>query len=142
MPRTLFVAGAVSAGLLATGVVVPAEAATTPVFKHCTKTVNGVELRVKMRFDDRILRVRLSHPDGTGNFQERRIQRVAATLISEGEAVPPDGNGAEIGGAAWAQRYGDRPVLRTRNFGAVNTAVVTFTLKNGKRATVDCTQRF
>ena len=150
MPKALSAAGAVAltgvATLLAGGLAVPAEAAsaaTAPVVvRNCSKTLGGVPLRVKMRFGGGVLRVRVSHPDGTGNFREHRVTRTAATLLFESRAAPPDENGNEIGSAVWAQRYGDQPVYRTRHYGAVNTAVVTFKLANGKRATLSCTQRF
>jgi len=136
-------ASATAAVLLAGAFSVPAEAAPARqiVIKNCTETVAGVPLRVKMRFD-RVLRVRVTHPDGTGNFRDRRVQRVATLMSFESAPTPPDENGGEIGGAAWAESYGDRPSYRIRDWGAVTTAEVTFTLRNGKRATVTCTQRF
>ena len=150
MPKTLSAAGVVAATgvatLFASGLAVPAEAASaataTAVIRSCSKTVDGLTLRVKMRFDNGVMRVRVSHPDGKGNFRERHVRRTAAVLAFESRPVPPDSNGNEIGSAAWARGYGDQPVYRTRGWSATNTAVVTFKLVNGKRVTVSCTQRF
>lgn len=135
-----------AATLLAAGVSVPAEAAPVPtrqvVTKNCVKSVAGIPLRVKMRFD-RVLRVRVTHPEGTGNLRDARVARVSAFMSYESAPVPPDEDGNEIGGAAWGEPLGDRPVYRIRGWGdAVTTATVTFTLTNGKEAKVACTQRF
>ena len=138
---------AVTAGVIA----VPAHAApaaTGPVVvENCAKTLGGVPLRIKMRFelrdsddpnDVRRVRVRVSHPDGTGNFAERRVIRTATTFIFEGQSVND-----QIGGAAWAERKGGKPAYR-QSLGDTHTfqTVTHFKLRNGKRAMLSCTHRF
>lgn len=148
-PRALAVAAfVVAAGLHAA----PAEAASsatgTIVVKNCFTTLEGVSLRVKMRFDMRSatdangvrqVRVRVSHPEGTGNFENNRVRSVTTGLIFETAAVNP-----QIGGAAFAERRGDKPAYRKRlntDMASV-TAAVTFRLTNGKRTAIGCTQQF
>lgn len=148
MPKALIAVGS----LLAAGTwAAPAQAAPaagTVVVKHCSTTSHGVPLRVKLRFamssasdpnDVRLMRVRVSHPDGTGNFRERRVDSVATTLAFETEASDP-----RIGGAAFAERRGDHPVYRKRlNEGLASaTAIVVFRLHNGKRGVIGCMQQF
>lgn len=145
-PRALAVAAVVvAAGLHAA----PADAATgSVVVKNCFMTFDGVQLRVKMRFDMRSatdangvrqVRVRVSHPDGTGNFENRRVRSVATGLIFEGASTNP-----QLGGGAFAERRGDQPVYRKRlNLDMASvTAAVSFRLTNGKRSAIGCTQQF
>lgn len=148
-PTLLCVAGTMLvAGLHAA----PAEAATaartSTVVKNCSTTAHGVSLRVGMRSNlgssgdrnyVRDLRVRVSHPDGSGKFAKSRVRSVKTNLVFESEWVND-----QIGSAAWAERRGDRPVYTKRlrqEMGSI-TAIVTFRLKNGKRAAIACTQQF
>lgn len=148
-PRALAVAAVVvAAGLHAA----PADAATAAtgsiVVKNCFTTLDGVQLRVKMRFDMRSatdangvrqVRVRVSHPRGTDNFENHRVRSVATGLIFESAATDP-----QIGGAAFAESRGDKPAYRKRlnaDMASV-TAAVTFRLTNGKRTAIGCTQQF
>jgi hypothetical protein len=144
---------AVTASLVAAGLYVgPADAATaaggTVLIKNCTATAHGVPLRVKMRFemrsasdpnDVRLMRVRVSHPDGTGNFKNNGVRSVTTTLLFETASVNP-----QLGGAAFAERRGNHPTYRKRlNAGMASaTAVVSFRLTDGKRANIGCTQQF
>ncbi len=83
--------------------------------------------------------MRVSHPDGTGNFDNGRVRSVATNLIFETAATNP-----QLGGAAFAERRGDKPAYRKRlntDMASV-TAVVTFRLTTGKRAAIGCTQQF
>ena len=147
MPKALIAVGS----LLAAGMwAAPAEAAPagTVVFKNCSTTKHGVPLRVKMRFlmasasdtnDVRLVRVRVSHPDGTGNFHETRVASVETGMFFESEVTNP-----QLGSAVWANRYGDRPVIRQRVNSGMSSigAHVTFRLVYGKRANLSCTQTF
>lgn len=147
-PKVLIAVGAMlAAGLQAA----PAEAApavSTAVIKDCSTTRHGVPLKVRVRANMahngdqnyvRDLLVRVSHPDGVGKFRSGRVRSVAATLLFESESVND-----RIGSAVWAERRGDRPAYTKRlrtEMGSI-TAIVRFRLKNGKRATVGCTQYF
>lgn len=128
----------------------PADAAPagTVVIKNCSTTKHGVPLRVKMRFqmasasdtnDVDLVRVRVSHPDGTGNFRENRVASVDLAVGFESEVTNP-----QLGSAVWRERVGNRPVTRKRvDSGMSNiSADVTFRLVNGKRAHLTCTQTF
>ncbi|HVE25817.1 MAG TPA: hypothetical protein VNC22_10445 [Sporichthya sp.] len=145
--KALAVVGSLLAGGLWTA---PAQAAATGpvVIKNCATTAHGVPLRVKLRFemrsasdpnDVRLMRVRVTHPDGTGNFASDQVRSVATTLVFETESVNP-----QIGGAAFAERRGDHAVYRKRlNAGMASaTAVVRFTLANGRHAAIGCRQQF
>jgi hypothetical protein len=147
MPKALIAVGS----LLAAGTwAAPAQAAPTGavVIKSCSATEHGVPLRVKMRFqlasaadtnDVRLARVRVSHPDGTGNFRETRVSSVGTGLFFESAVSDP-----RLGSAVWAERAGDRAVYRKRlNMGMTSvSAHVTFRLAGGKRANLTCTQTF
>lgn len=149
MPKALVAVGS----LLAAGMsVAPAQAATaapgTVVVKQCSTNAAGVPLRVKMRFDMRsasdpndvrLLRVRVSHPDGTGNFKSSRVRSVATTLLFESQASDP-----RLGSAAFAERRGDKAAYRTQLNQDLSTAtaIVTFRLANGQRVPASCTQKF
>ena len=145
--RSAAVALGAAAALLAAGLAAPAQAASTAsgavIIKNCSKTAHGVPLRVKMRIEMRStadqdsvrrIRIRVSHPDGTGNFENSRVRRTSALLAFEGPWVN-DG----IGSAAWAVRRGDAPVYRAPggDYGAIGAAVK-FRLTNGKRTTITC----
>ncbi len=147
--KVLCVAGT----LLAAGLhAAPAEAAPAApgavVSKTCTKTADGVQVKVRMRFDMRTAtdlnrvqfhRVRVSHPDGVGAYRSNQVRSVATTLVYESEASNP-----RLGSAAWAERRGDRPAYNKwlrMEMGSV-TAVVTFRLRNGERMTITCAERF
>jgi hypothetical protein len=148
MPKALIAVGS----LLAAGTwAAPAEAAPaagTVVVKNCSTTKDGVPLRVKMRFqmrstsdpnDVRWVRVRVSHPDGTGNFHETRVQSVATGLFFESQSTNP-----QLGSAVWAVRHGDDPAFRkwVGSATASLSALVTFRLVDGHRAVLNCTQHF
>jgi hypothetical protein len=138
--------------VLTAGVIAAPAGAITPakppvVIENCAQTLAGVPVRIKLRFDlrdfndpndVRIARVRISHPNGKGNFAERRILSTATTFIFESESVNP-----QIGGAAWAERKGDRPAFHKRLGDThVFRVVTTFKLRNGKRVALDCSHQF
>jgi hypothetical protein len=147
MPKALITVGS----LLAAGMwVAPAEAAPAGpvVIRSCSTTSHGVKLRVKMRFEMksasdpdrvRLLRVRVSHPDGTGAFKNPRVRSVTAGLFFESPSSDP-----RLGSAVWAERGRNRPVYRTvQNRDVANaTAIVSFRLPHGNHAVVRCTQEF
>jgi hypothetical protein len=148
MPKALVAVGSLLAAGMWAAPAQAAPAAGTVVFKNCSTSAHGVPLRVKMRFEMRsatdpngvrLVRVRVSHPDGTGNFTESRVRSVATTLLFETAAVNP-----QIGGAAFAERRGDHPTYRKRlnSDMASATAFVTFRLVNGQRAAIGCSQKF
>ena len=87
----------------------------------------------------RLVRVRVSHPDGTGNFHETRVASVETGLFFESEVTNP-----QLGSAVWAERAGNRPVVRKRDDMGMSSisAHVTFRLANGKRANLSCAQTF
>jgi hypothetical protein len=138
--------------VLTAGVVVTPAGAITPanppvVVENCSKTLAGVPLRIKLRFelrdfddanDVRLARVRVSHPDGRGNFAERRVLSTATTLMFESETTNP-----QLGSAVWAERKADKPAFRKR-LGDTHTfrVVTTFKLRNGQRATLACSHQF
>jgi hypothetical protein len=70
------------------------------------------------------MRVRVSHPRGTGNFKQPRVERVRLTAF---EATP---NTLSRGA-----RYGDSAVYRLRNANAVN---LKFTLRNDRSIGLSC----
>ena len=136
-----------TAGVVAT----PAEAVTPAqppvVIENCAQTLAGVPLRIKVRFDlrdvddthdVRLARVRVSHPNGKGNFAERRVVSTATTLIFEGKSDNP-----QLGGGAWAERKADKPAFRKRLGSTQEFRVITtFTLRNGQRIALTCGHRF
>lgn len=138
--------------VLAAGVVATPAQAITPaqppvVIKNCSQTLAGVPVRIKLRFelrdagdanDVRLARVRVSHPNGKGNFAERRIVSTLTTFIFEGETTNP-----QLGGGAWAERKADKPAFRKR-LGATHTfrVVTAFKLRNGQRVALDCSHQF
>lgn len=149
-PALVAAAVAVTAGVIAT----PAHAApaattaTGPiVVQNCAKTLGGVPLRIKMRFelrdfsdpnDVRLVRVRVSHPDGDGNFRERRVVSTMTTFFFESQSVND-----QIGSAVWAERKGGKPSYR-QSLGDTDTfqTRTKFKLRNGNRAIMTCTHRF
>ncbi len=159
-PKVLTVAGGVAGALLAAGLPAGAAGAAVPtagtaasgkgtvVAKACSTTAHGVPLRVRMRVNMaskkdvnkvRSLRVRVSHPDGVGDYRSSRVRSVTTTFLYESEKVDD-----RIGSAVWAERRGDRAAYNKslrQEMGSVTT-VVTFQLKNGKRGAVSCTQQF
>ena len=148
MPKALIAVGSLLAGGMWAAPAEAAPAAGTVVVKNCSTTAHGVPLRVKLRFemrsasdrnDVRLMRVRVSHPDGTGNFHQTRVRSVTTGLIFETESVDP-----RIGGAAFAENRGNHPVYRKRldSGMASATALVAFRLANGKRAVINCAQHF
>ena len=139
---------AVTAGVITTPAQAAATAPTGPVVvQNCAKTLGGVPLRIKMRFelrsagdpnDVRRVRVRVSHPDGTGNFAERRVRTTATTFFFESQSVND-----QIGSAAWVERKGGKPSYR-QALGDTDTfrVVTRFKLRNGTRAVLSCTHWF
>src|SRR3954471_12675342 len=95
----------------------PANSATTAKIVNCEKTTKpeGVNLRIKLRVEKGFIRVRVSHPRGDGNFEERRVQRVA--LIASAAGPGSRSRGVQLG---------NRPVYRLRHANAVD---VKFTLR-------------
>lgn len=101
-----------------------ASEATTAKIANCSKTKHGVTTRIKLRVEGRYMRVRVSHPRGTGNFKNRQVKRVV--LIASQVSPISISRG---------KRFGDKPVYRLRNFNAVS---VKFTLRNGHSTGVSC----
>ena len=92
MPRTPIALLASAALLLPAAVIaMPAEAATsapTATIKNCSKTKHGVTVRIKLRDNGRFTRVRVSHPDGDGNFRAPRVRSVDAVRSVRGRSSP------------------------------------------------------
>ena len=111
-----------AAGLAApagAGVVQSAAAIT-----NCSKTRHGVTVRIKLRVEDRVMRVRVSHPRGTGNFQEPRVARVRLVASRMSPTFRSRGT-----------QFGDSPVYRLRHANAVD---VKFTLRDGGSIGLSC----
>jgi hypothetical protein len=85
------------------------------------------------------VRVRVSHPDGTGVFRNPRVRSVTGGLFFESETTDP-----RLGSAVRATRGGNRPVFReVVNSGMANiTALVNFRLPHGHHAVIRCSQDF
>jgi hypothetical protein len=147
MPKALVAVGS----LLTLGMsVTPAQAAVVhpTVMKTCFRTVDGVTLKVRLSFEMRsasdpatvhLMRVRVSHPDGHGHFRNTTVRSTAATLFFESQGGDP-----RLGTAVFAERRGDSPVYRKRLNEALSTAtaMVTFRLPHGERASMSCSERF
>ena len=120
--------------LASTALVVPAAVLAAPAgagdvrseaaIVNCSKTAHGVTVRIKLRVEDEFMRVRVSHPRGTGNFLNRRVERVRLTAFEASSMTITRG-----------ARFGDRPVYRLRNANAVD---VRFFLRNDRRINVSC----
>ena len=130
------------------------DAGTAFVIRNCLRTTaDGVTLRIRLRFDMRsatdpndirLMRVRVSHPDGRGKFRHSKVDHVSTRLIFESQPAPSSPGGGEIGTAVFAVRRGDGAIARARpgrDLGSA-AAAVTFTLVNGKRVGFSCTQTF
>jgi hypothetical protein len=134
MPKLTALIASAALVLPAAAVVAPAEAATEGTrdfVKNCSKDHRGTVLRIKLRADRSkdLLRVRVSHPDGTGNFREPRVRRVIHVVVST-----ENGHG----GLSEKVYRTDRPVYRFdlphRDF----AVFVTWRLTNGVRSQVFC----
>ena len=103
-----------------------AGSATGAKIVNCEKTTKpeGVKVRIKLRVEQRFIRVRVSHPRGEGNFTEPRVQRVALIAFQEGPMSRSRG-----------MQFGDRPVYRLQHANAVD---VKFTLRNGRTVSLFC----
>lgn len=76
MKRSIALLASAALAVPAIAVVAPAEAGdrrSSDRIKDCAETHNGVTLRVKMRDNGDFIRVRISHPDGAGNFENDRV---------------------------------------------------------------------
>lgn len=113
----------------------PAEAVELSI-TNCSKTKYGVEVRIKIRDEGNTGRVRLSHPDGRGNFREPAVRKIWSGV----RHVGPAGSGVG-GGASITAHYND-PSYRTRtpNEGTV-TVLATFVLRNGNKIEMSCRMR-
>ena len=120
--------------LASTALIVPAAVLAAPAgagdvgsdaaISNCSKTRHGVTVRIKLRVEDRFMRVRVSHPRGTGNFKQPRVELVR--LIAFGLSPTSRTRGTP---------YGDSPAYRLRNANAVD---VKFTLRNGRSIGLSC----
>ncbi len=105
--------------LASTALIVPAAVLGAPAgagdvrsgaaISNCFKTKHGVTVRIKLRVEDRVMRVRVSHPRGTGNFEQPRVARVRLTASQ----VSPNS-------ISRGKVFGDSPVYRLRNANAVD----------------------
>ena len=100
------------------------DARSSAAITNCSKTKHGVTVRIKLRVEDRFMRVRVSHPRGTGNFKQPRVERVR--LVAS-QVSPID--------RTRGTRYRDSPVYRLRNANAVD---VKFTLRNDRTIGLSC----
>lgn len=120
--------------LASTALIVPAAVLAAPAgagsaqsgaaITNCSKTKHGVTARIKLRVEDRFMRVRVSHPRGTGNFKQPRVERVRLVAF---QVSPLD--------RTRGTRYGDSPVYRLRKANAVD---VKFILRNGRTIGLSC----
>lgn len=120
--------------LASTALIVPAAVLAAPAgagdvqsdaaISNCSTTRHGVTVRIKLRMEDRFMRVRVSHPRGTGNFTQRRVERVRLTAF---RVSPID--------RTRGTQYGDSPVYRLRKANAVD---VKFALRNGRSISLSC----
>ncbi len=142
MPKSPIAIAAGAALLLAPMALLaaPAEASHQGiVIKTCAKTQHGTQVRVRLRFFDDKLKVRVSHPRGENRFESRKVRSVSTHIGGGGKAPPPDENGGQVGGGAWFERFGDRPVIVTDS-GYYNHVSVRFKLVNGKTIRLGCSQ--
>lgn len=102
------------------------------VVRHCSTAKSGVTLRIKFRVDKtsngRIYRIRISHPNGTGRFEEHRVKHTLSSLTY---------GGADPDGALYAETVPDRAVFRGHGRGP-DTFDTRFKLRNGKTADLEC----
>lgn len=119
--------------LASTALIVPAALLVAPAgagdvrsaaITNCSKTKHGVTVRIKLRVEDRFMRVRVSHPRGTGNFHQPRVERVR--LMAAG--VSPISR-------TRSTHHGDSPTYRLRNANAVD---VKFILRNDRTIGLSC----
>ena len=100
--------------------------------ERCSKTRYGVTVRIKMRDNGEFTRVRVSHPDGKGEFREPRVRRVVAST-------------AELYGTAnsrdAARRVGPEFRAGTTSGGATIAVWARFRLRNDKAITLECEMR-
>lgn len=145
MPKTslALVAGAallLPAAVVATPAEASASAAASPTIKNCAKTKHGVTVRIKLRDNGRFTRVRVSHPDGKGNFYAPRVVRVDASRGFVGDAPPPNPDGSQLGGGAFrtrSQSVGPSFRAPSATGGSMDVAA-TFKLRNGKSIRLGC----
>lgn len=122
----------------------PAEAASGPAITSCSRTKHGVTVRIKLRDEGTFTRVRVSHPQGIGNFKEPAVKwtRQDAGQIGGGEsrdrempsirtsAVSADDDGRQ-----------NSPSFRIPYDGRGTAVYVLFKLRNGKRIDFACVQQ-
>ncbi|MBA3745216.1 hypothetical protein [Sporichthya sp.] len=144
MPK-MSIALLASAGLLLPAAVLAtpvaaAPSATSATIKNCVKTKHGVTVRIKLRDNGRFTRVRVSHPDGKGNFYAPKVQRVEGARGFTGDAPPPNPDGSQIGGGASRDRlHAVKPSFRAPSAtGGTVSVSATFHLRSGKSVTVGC----
>lgn len=101
-----------------------ASAATSVGIANCSETKHGVTTRIKLRVEGSRMRVRVSHPRGTGNFENRHVKRVVLIAFRSGPVSRSRG-----------VRLGDAPVYRLRHLNAVD---VKFVLRSGRHTWVSC----
>lgn len=134
-----------SSALLVPGTVIAssAEATSGPSITNCYKTRHGVQVRIKVRDMGRTMRVRVSHPDGEGNFREPQVRWARTRVVYAGEAPPPDDSGGQIGGGVALSPQHFEPSFREDGSGPWDhiTVSATFKLKNGKSISLDCDLR-
>lgn len=65
----------------------PAEAATAATsaeITNCSKTQYGVTVKIRIRYlGGQLFRVRISHQDGSGVFEEPKVKRTRTTVITD-----------------------------------------------------------
>ena len=119
----------------------PAAATSGPAITNCYKTQHGVQVRIRVRDMGQTMRVRVSHPDGTGNFREPRVRWTETSVSRESKAVPPDANGGEIGSAVSMDRVRNDPSFRTGAAWYRTDVSALFKLTNGKSIRLSCRVR-
>ena len=55
-------------------------------FKECWRTRHDTTVRIKLRDDGDFVRIRVSHPDGDGRFDNNRVRSVRAEMLEYGRS--------------------------------------------------------
>lgn len=112
--------------------------------KTCWKTEDGQTLRVKMRFEDETVRIRVSHPRGTGRFFSDDVLRTRVHYGFEG--IPYSDGKISLGGGVGQDYFNNRskPVYVTSGqpMRGTHTVNVRFKMDDGSFRYVNCTESF
>lgn len=141
MKRSLALLASTALLLPAAALAAPAEAAEAVSgewrylkIKNCSASGHGTTVRARIRITKDYTRVRISHPDGRGDFRNTKVKRVSGVVdLDFGTANSQD----SVRSLAASHRL---PTVWDER--ATVTVLLKFTLRNGKSIGLRCQQRY